>query len=381
MSRAALLLAVLSLVLPSLARAESTDFLPAGMLLTCTMDEPNFSSKTAEVGDPVLCYIGSTAAFGEQVFPRGAYVSGRLQDDRAPGHFYGKGWLQIGFDRLVLPGEAIVPLNAKLIEASHYKVDKHGKIDGKGHATRDAVEWAIPVLWPIKLATLPARGPYPKLAGEQTITLRVMQDTVIPFPVAARNRVPMPPWAHPSAAPAFDSPARDNSVSVVPLPGGGFRLVNAGSIRPTDVIADEKMDEKLFATNAAAISSGRSTSAKLLPTDDSAGRVAAPPGDGYKLVRSDAGAPQDPAPKLTLPPTAKASSPRPAPTLIVLNGNGTIFARSYRLQGNRVLCLLEDGALKTIPLSSVNFAETVRANRNRGVPLASGKSNANEALQ
>jgi hypothetical protein len=29
---------------------------PAGTLLQCTMDEPNFSSATAAVGDPVLCH-------------------------------------------------------------------------------------------------------------------------------------------------------------------------------------------------------------------------------------------------------------------------------------------------------------------------------------
>src|SRR5579875_1672451 len=373
MPRATLLLAALLLAIPTnLARAESTDFLPAGMLLTCTMDEPNFSSKTAEIGDPVLCYIGSTAAFGEQIFPRGAYISGRLQDDRAPGHFYGKGWLQIGFDRLVLPGEAVVPLSAKLIGASHYKVDKEGKIDGKGHATRDAVEWAIPVLWPIKLATLPARGPYPKLAGEQTITLRVMQDTVIPFPVTASHNVPMPPWAQPSAAPALDNPSRGNSVSVVPLPGGGFRLVNAGPIRPADVLADEQ----LFAAHATAVSS-KTGSVKPSAPADSTARVVALPDGGYELVHTNPVPALDTSPKLKLPQTVKAAGPRPDSTVIVLNGSGTIFARSYRLEGNRVLCLLEDGAVKTIPLSSVNFAETVRANRNRGVPVVSGNSKAN----
>jgi hypothetical protein len=42
------------------------------------------------------------------------------------------------------------------------------------------VEWAIPVLWPIKVATLPARGPRPSLKGETHIELRVMEDILIP---------------------------------------------------------------------------------------------------------------------------------------------------------------------------------------------------------
>ena len=36
------------------ARADDI-LLPAGTLLRCTLDEPNFSSKTAEEGDPILC--------------------------------------------------------------------------------------------------------------------------------------------------------------------------------------------------------------------------------------------------------------------------------------------------------------------------------------
>ncbi len=196
MSHRILLLTLCTFLLFSLAaQAESTDFLPAGMLLNCTMDEPNFSSKTAEVGDPILCHIGSTSAFGHQVFPRGAYLSGRLQDSSDPGHFYGKGWIALEFDRLVLPGEAVLPLSTKVVAVPHYKVERNGKIDGKGHAKRDAIEWAIPVMWPIKILTLPARGPYPTLKGEQRITVRLMDDVAIPLPPSAMRNVPMPPWA------------------------------------------------------------------------------------------------------------------------------------------------------------------------------------------
>jgi hypothetical protein len=181
-------------------RAETTDFLPAGTLLSCTMDEPNFSSKTAELGDPVLCYLGMTTAFGRTMFPRGASIGGHLEDDRNPGHFFGKGSLTLEFDRLILPGEGILPFAGKVIAVPHYKVEKTGKIDGKGHAKRDAVEWAIPVLWPIKILTLPARGPYPTLKGETRLTMRLMEDVAIPVPQPrAMNNVPMPPWAHPTS--------------------------------------------------------------------------------------------------------------------------------------------------------------------------------------
>jgi hypothetical protein len=178
--------------------AAARDIIPAGTILQCTIDEPNFSSKTAMVGDPVLCHLSSLSSFGHSVFPRGAMLSGHLQDYKDPGHFVGKGWMQVEFDRVVLPNAEVLPLSAKIISAPHMKVDKQGDVHGKGHPKRDAVEWMIPVLWPIKILTLPARGPYPAFKGETRIALRLMEDIEFPIP-AARNAVPMPPWATPSS--------------------------------------------------------------------------------------------------------------------------------------------------------------------------------------
>lgn len=206
--------------------AEKTELLPAGLLLTCTVDEPNLSSKTAQVGDPILCHLGTTTTLGRQAFPRGSYLTGRLDDYRDPGHFYGKGWLSIQFDRLVLPGEGEVSLAAKLVSVPRYKVDRDGKIDGKGHAKRDTIEWMIPVLWPIKVLTLPARGPYPALKGEVRITMRLMEDIVLPAPAtnAGVHPVPMPPWARPSSS--LRAPEPDNNQ---------VRLVHAVRSEPASV--------------------------------------------------------------------------------------------------------------------------------------------------
>jgi hypothetical protein len=197
MSRKYLLLAVSVFLSSIVVQAATRDLIPAGTLLHCTMDEPNFSPKTAQVGDPVLCNLGPLGAFGHSVFPRGAELSGHLQDYRAPGHFWGKGWMSIEFDRMILPGANVLPLSAKVINAPHNKVDAKGDIKGKGHPTRDAVLWTVPVFWPSKILTLPARGPYPTLKGETRLTLRLMEDVEVPFAVA-RNGVPMPDY-RPSA--------------------------------------------------------------------------------------------------------------------------------------------------------------------------------------
>jgi len=173
---------------------------PAGTLLQCTMDEPNFSSATASVGDPVLCHLRSFQEFGRTVFPRGSMLAGHLEAEKDPGHFVGKGYLKITFDRVIVP-TGDVPLPAKVIQAKGYKVDKQGDIKGKGHATRDTVEWLIPPLWPWKVLTLPARGPRPTLKGEEPLELRLMDDIVVPQAVAryAPNRPPYASSTRPSA--------------------------------------------------------------------------------------------------------------------------------------------------------------------------------------
>ena len=153
--------------------------LPAGTLLKCTMNEPNFSSATVAVGDPVLCHLHSVTEFGQQTFPRGAYLVGHLEAAQDPGHFWGKGSMKLMFDRIGLPNGDL-PLDAKVIATRGYKVDKEGDIRGKGHAKRDIVEWMLPPLWPWKVIMLPARGPRPTLKGESMLTLRLMDDVQIP---------------------------------------------------------------------------------------------------------------------------------------------------------------------------------------------------------
>jgi hypothetical protein len=131
------------------------------------------------VGDPVLCHLRGVTEFGQQAFPRGSYLVGHLESAKEPGHFVGKGTLKLQFDRIGLPSGDL-PLDAKMIGTPGYRVDKKGEIVGKGHATRDVVEWMLPPLWPWKVITLPARGPRPRLKGETTLELRLMDDLLVP---------------------------------------------------------------------------------------------------------------------------------------------------------------------------------------------------------
>jgi len=174
---------------------------PAGTLLHCTLNEPNFSSATANIGDPVICHLSGVQEFGRVAFPRGSYLQGHLEADREPGHFVGKGFLRLEFDRIGLPNTD-VPVPSKVVALRGYRVDPEGDIVGKGHAKRDAVEWLFPPLWPWKVLALPARGPRPALKGEAQLTLRLMDDIVIP-----KSAMLEPGW-HYFGAPSSSSEAK-----------------------------------------------------------------------------------------------------------------------------------------------------------------------------
>jgi hypothetical protein len=190
-----------SLLVSPTVRAQET-VVPAGTLLRCTMSEPNFSSATAQVGDPLLCHLAAVQVFGHNVFPRGAYMGGHLEAEKEPGHFIGKGYLKIVFDRIALPNTEL-PLDTKIVAARGYHVDKQGDIKGNGHAKRDVIEWLFPPLWPWKVIMLPARGPRPTLKGEQVLTLRLMEDVSVPkFGATYNSRDWRPPHAQNFAQPA-----------------------------------------------------------------------------------------------------------------------------------------------------------------------------------
>lgn len=168
------------LVSPGVAAYAGRQILPAGSLISCTISEPRLSSKTAAVGDPVLCQVGMMSRVGPSHLPFDSYMEGRFEAYKDPGHFVGKGWMELKFDRMVIEPETVVPISARVVDAPGYIVDKHGRILGKGHRTRDIVEWSLPLLWPIDVLNLPRRGPRPTLKSETRLTLKVMEDAEIP---------------------------------------------------------------------------------------------------------------------------------------------------------------------------------------------------------
>ena len=174
-------LATLLLVLPASIGAHAEQLIPAGSVVQCMVSEPHLSSKTEHVGDPVLCQLSHSEMYGRSVFPYGAYLVGRFEDYKDPGHFVGKGWMELKFDRMVVGNDTVIPIASRVVATSGKNpVDRDGKIHGTGHAVRDTVEWMIPVLWPIDLINLPRRGPVPELKAETRLTVLVLNDFGIP---------------------------------------------------------------------------------------------------------------------------------------------------------------------------------------------------------
>jgi hypothetical protein len=282
------------------------------------MYEQNFSSKTAQVGDPVLCHLGPISAFGHSLFPRGAMLSGHLQEYKDPGHFVGKGWLQLEFDRIILPGADVLPLAAKIVAAPHLKTDRDGKIRGGGHPTRDVVEWMIPVMWPIKVLNLPRRGPYPALKGESRLTLRLMEDVVVPATVPLRAAVPSPPWTQPT--------------KYIPSP--------YGLLRPASYV-------------------NRTSSAQ-----PSSPEVVSPNSPGYVEQMEQVPAERSPD---EMAASARPSAGNARTTMVILKGGSAFLSREYWVQGGQLECVSESGEHKTFALDSVDLYQTRRLNRERNV--------------
>jgi hypothetical protein len=221
--------------------SDGEHLIPAGSLIQCTVSEPKVSSKTTAIGDPVLCQIGHAERYGRSTLPTDSYLVGRFEDYKDPGHFVGKGWMELKFDRMIIEPNTTIPVDARVVDVPGYRVDNQGRILGKGHAVRDAVMWSIPVLWPIDLLTLPMRGPRPTLKEETRLTLKVMDDLAIPAtePLqrdpsgllkrqpAAYNELPPEPDSDPVPAqgqaqdqyyPPQDQPAPQDAYNYAPPP-------------------------------------------------------------------------------------------------------------------------------------------------------------------
>jgi len=325
MRRISAYLAISVLFLGVQASTKAQDILvPAGTLLRCTLDEPDFSSKTADIGDPVVCHLAALRQFGKTVFPRGSYLGGHLEADKEPGHFVGKGYLKIEFDRIGFP-DSDIPVPSKIIAAKGYKVDRKGDIVGKGHATRDTVEWLIPPLWPWKVLTLPRRGPRPTLKGEEQITVRLMDDIDVPRQGASLRSYERPP-----------APASYHSQS--------FR-------KPVSLKNSEKP-----ANDAPEISEIGYEATNTAPADAATTNASATSEAPAQMVRASSVVTGQPA----------------RVRLIALKSENVYAVTNYRINGGSLSYVLASGGTGSVDLTEVDWRTTSRLNAE---PVSASQSN------
>lgn len=317
---------VLVLLLATSSACAQDILVPAGTLLRCTMNEPNFSSATVQVGDPVLCHLSSVQEFGRNAFPRGAYMSGHLEAAKEPGHFWGKGYLNIVFDRIGTPNSDVT-VNTKVVAAKGYKVDKEGDIKGKGHAKRDVVEWMIPPLWPWKVLMLPARGPRPTLKGEETITMRLMEDVTIPRPGAAYNSRDWRPAASLYKPAVYYNDAHEmNSV-------------------PTATAARDVISVDRGFTETSSATTPKETPVIIQPVVEKSAI------ESTQTVQ-------------------ERQTPSSSLTLIALRSETIYAVASYWLDGDNLDYVLPSGAHSSCALNDVDLARTTQLNAERGITVS-----------
>src|ERR1700685_31382 len=306
--------------------------LPAGTLLQCTLNEPNFSSATVDIGDPVLCHLRSVTEFGQQAFPRGSYLVGHLEAAKEPGHFVGKGSLKLQFDRIGLPGGDL-PLESKVIATRGYRVDREGKIIGKGHATRDVVEWMLPPLWPWKVIMLPARGPRPKLKGETVLELRLMDDVMLPHFASSLQPVLLQPGLAPGWH-YFGTPLSQSSVGSLPNEQAEFR--------PTLAVRDAAQPQAISEVPQASYATYVSRNVSPAPSNISSPELA---------------------------------SSVPGVPLFVLKTGTVLSIGNYTYRDGRITYTLASGGGGVIGSDEIDWSTTTRMNSARGVrvTLRSGR--------
>jgi hypothetical protein len=269
--------------------------------------------------------------FGRNAFPRGAYMSGHLEAAKEPGHFFGKGYLNIVFDRIGT-ANSDVTVNTRVTAAKGYKVDKEGDIRGKGHATRDVIEWMIPPLWPWKVLMLPARGPRPTLRGEETLTMRLMEDVTIPRAGATYN-------------------SRDNLRDWRP---------SASSYKPAVYYNDLRESHSPPATSAAL---------RNLVSVDSGFRQpsqTAMPGEAESNIQPVT---QKTA-ELNAPMAPARYTPSSSLTLIALRNETIYGVTRYWLDGDNLDYVLPSGTQSSCALNDVDLARTTQLNSERGIILS-----------
>lgn len=315
--------------------------------------------------------------------------------------------MKIEFDRIGLPGTDL-PLSAKMIAVSGgYKVDREGKIKGKGHATRDIVEWLLPPLWPWKILTLANRGPRPTLKGETRVTLRLMEDVIVPESAQyqrfgrldtggsytrpalyLRPRTISPPSG--ITAPAYrtiswqqgTAPADHSGWRTFRKSGAPVTAAASAQVAPTPAAQEQEQEEDTAAPAKAsaevdntAATTAVSAPANAAPAVSAAPAMAAAPAElvtvAAPAVTGDTAGLVKALPAENTPTVAGTapSSQKPKVTLFALRA-GTVYAASdYWRDDDRLVYVMPNGKEGQVAMDELDWKTTTQLNADRSVKV------------
>jgi hypothetical protein len=215
--------------------------------------------------------------------------------------------MELTFDRLVLPNAVTLPIFSKVVSAPHLRVDREGRVHGLGHPKRDAIGWSIPILWSVKVLTLPARGPRPTFKGESRITLRLMEDVDLRKTIIASQTSSLTASSRSFRSTSGDVRSPGLSPDYVAPSTSDIRTVpTITTSEPIKVVGANPFEERL---------------------------------SGQEL------------------------------TILLLKDSTGYMAVDYWMEGTQLHCLTLDGEHKTVPLGKLDLNETVRLNRERNVEV------------
>src|SRR5262245_14397955 len=149
--------------------------LPAGLVIRIEPDETLVAGKT---DGPLLLTVTSDVRLfpgKPPIVPRSSKVFAKTVESKQAGRLWGRAHYSLAIDSILTPNDCEYSIDAKLIEAAKFKINKKESIVGKGHARRDVVLWLFPPTTLYQLIRLPARGPKLVLDEESTLAIRLLQ--------------------------------------------------------------------------------------------------------------------------------------------------------------------------------------------------------------
>ena len=149
--------------------------LPAGLVIRVEPDE-KIIAGTME--GPLMLTVSSDVRLfpaTPPIVPRSSKLFARTIESHGAGRLWGKARYQMAIDSILTPAGCEYDLDAKLIDAGKYKVQKE-VIVGQGHAGRDAILWLFPPTTLYQLIRLPARGPKLILDEETNLAVRLFEN-------------------------------------------------------------------------------------------------------------------------------------------------------------------------------------------------------------